>query len=98
MTDGAVDVTRGAACCTTSGAGAGTLRVTGVRADVTGAATSGASGVGSGTADSAVRLVVAVPVFDPLARVVFVLDGVSVEGGSSGAGIGVPPAARPAAG
>jgi hypothetical protein len=87
-------MTRGAVRRTTSGAGAATLRVTAVR----GAATSGASGVGTGTADSAVRLVDVAAVCEPPERVVFVLDGVTVAGGSSGPGIGVPPAAKVAAG
>jgi hypothetical protein len=86
--------TRGAVRWTTSGVGAATLGVMDVRGAATGAARSGASG--TGTADSAVRFVEVFAVCEPLELVVFVLDGVSVDGGSSGPGIGVPPAASAA--
>jgi hypothetical protein len=86
-----------------SGAGAaGAVLVTGrfgVVATVE-AATAGASGVGTACADSDARFAGR----DAGAAAAFTFDGFEVEdvakppGGSSGAGIGVPPAAQPTAG
>jgi hypothetical protein len=104
--------TTGVECvaCATSGTGADVPLVTGARATRTGTAASGASGLGTGTVDSTVGFVDRDTTFagdTTFARVGAAVAGAASTdcvvstagpGGSSGPGIGIPPAASAAAG